>query len=345
MGSLALGNSSNVNVALGAPGNTLALFDVTGNLTLDGTLNVTDSGGFGAGVYRIFNYGGELTNNGMDIGTVPAGMSAGDLSIQTAMANQVNLVNTAGISLNFWDGENGPNNGVIDGGDGIWNNDNSNWTDANGTLNAPWSDGQLPSSRASAAPSPWKKAPASRLPACSSPSTATRSPMLGIEPLNSETVIRVGTGDPGDATMTATIASVLAGTGGLVKEDYGTLVLTGTKIYEGGTFVRGGVLQVAADTNLGNAAGGLVIDDATLRTTGANMISARTVELAGTQGTIDTADGARLTLSGTVSGAASLMKEGLGTLVLNGTNSYDGNTFVNAGRLEGNADSIRQPGQ
>ena len=134
---------------------------------------------------------------------------------------------------------------------------------------------------------------------------------------------------------------MLAGTGGLVKEDYGTLVLTGTKIYEGGTFVRGGVLQVAADTNLGNAAGGLVIDNATLRTTGANMISARAVELAGTQGTIEAANGARLTLSGTVSGAASLVKEGLGTLVLNGTNSYDGNTFVNAGRLEGNADSIR----
>ena len=50
MGSLTLGNFSNVNVALGAPGNTLALFDVTGNLTLDGTLNVTDSGGFGAAI-------------------------------------------------------------------------------------------------------------------------------------------------------------------------------------------------------------------------------------------------------------------------------------------------------
>ena len=70
------------------------------------------------------------------------------------------------------------------------------------------------------------------------------------------------------------------------------------------------------------------------------MISARTVELAGTQGTIDTADGARLTLSGTVSGAASLMKEGNGTLVLNGTNSYAGHTSVNAGTLIGNAGSI-----
>ena len=339
MGSLTLGNSSNVNVALGAPGNTLALFDVTGNLTLDGTLNVTDSGGFGAGVYRIFNYGGALTNNGMAIGTTPAG----DLSIQTAIANQVNLVNTAGVTLNFWDGPNGPNNGVIDGvGAASGTTTNSNWTDADGTLNGPMeSTASLPSSRASAAPSPWKMASSSRSPACSLPSMATQSP----ETRSSCSIARPLSASeremPADATMTATIGSVLYGAGGLVKEDYGTLVLTGTKIYEGGTFVRGGVLQVAADTNLGNAAGGLVIDDATLRTTGANMISARTVELAGTQGTIDTADGARLTLSGTVSGAASLMKEGNGTLVLNGTNSYAGHTSVNAGTLIGNAGSIR----
>ena len=42
-----------------------------------------------------------------------------------------------------------------------------------------------------------------------------------IELLNSETVIRVGTGDPGDATMTATIGSVLYGAGSLVKETTG----------------------------------------------------------------------------------------------------------------------------
>ena len=44
----------------------------------------------------------------MAIGTTPAG----DLSIQTAIANQVDLVNAAGVTLNFWDGPNGPNNGV-----------------------------------------------------------------------------------------------------------------------------------------------------------------------------------------------------------------------------------------
>ena len=104
--------------------------------------------------------------------------------------------------------------------------------------------------------------------------------------------------------------------------------------------MRGGVLQVASDTNLGAATGGLVLDDATLRTT-ADMSSARAVELAGTQGTIETLGGTSLTLSGTVSGAASLVKEGAGTLVLNGTNSYAGNTFVHAGTLVGNVASIR----
>ena len=119
MVSLALGNASNVNVALGAPG-TLALFDVIGNLTLDGLLNVEDLGGFGAGVYRIFDYGGVLTNNSMDIGSTPAGVLASALSMQTAIAGEVNLVNSTVASIfNVWGG-----------GSGVWNTTNSNWTDA-----------------------------------------------------------------------------------------------------------------------------------------------------------------------------------------------------------------------
>ena len=77
--------------------------------------------------------------------------------------------------------------------------------------------------------------------------------------------------------MTATIESVLYGPGALVKHDYGTLILSHTNYYSGGTFVRGGVLQVADDRSLGADTGGLVIDNATLRTT-ADMASARAVE-------------------------------------------------------------------
>ncbi|WP_163317758.1 hypothetical protein, partial [Enterobacter hormaechei] len=68
---------------LGAP-STTRLFNVTGNMTLGGTLNVSDAGGFGAGVYRLFDYGGTLTDNGLAIGARPAGVDASDLLVQTS---------------------------------------------------------------------------------------------------------------------------------------------------------------------------------------------------------------------------------------------------------------------
>jgi len=140
MGALTLNAGSNTNASLGVPGAT-PLFNVTGNLTLGGTLNVSDLGGFGAGIYRLMDYGGVLTNNGLTIGAIPSGTTAANLSVQTGVVNQVNLVNTSGQILNFWDGGNAANqnNGVVNGGNGIWNAASGNWTNQNGTLNAPLS--------------------------------------------------------------------------------------------------------------------------------------------------------------------------------------------------------------
>ena len=64
--------------------------------------------------------------------------------VQTSVANQVNLINVGGATLNFWDGAAGPKfNGAVNGGDGIWQNGsgNDNWTDATGTVNAAYDDG------------------------------------------------------------------------------------------------------------------------------------------------------------------------------------------------------------
>ncbi|KAG1316412.1 hypothetical protein G6F63_016057 [Rhizopus arrhizus] len=84
-------NASQVNVSLGrAPSN--ALFNVGGDLALAGTLNITDQGAFGAGVYRLFDYGGALTTNTLAIGSAPTGITANDLRIQTAVNGQVNLM-------------------------------------------------------------------------------------------------------------------------------------------------------------------------------------------------------------------------------------------------------------
>ena len=48
---------------------------VTGALTLDGVLDITAGPGFGQGTYTLFTASGAITNNGLRLGTVPAGFS------------------------------------------------------------------------------------------------------------------------------------------------------------------------------------------------------------------------------------------------------------------------------
>src|SRR6185436_3057660 len=99
-------------------------------------------GGFSRGVYRLINYGGTLTDNTLLIGGLPAQFAAGDMLISTTTAGQVNLIVSAGgFGLQFWDGAGTVGNGAIDGGTAIWNNAATNWTAADGAVNAPWQGG------------------------------------------------------------------------------------------------------------------------------------------------------------------------------------------------------------
>jgi polygalacturonase len=66
---MSLGGSSKLNYGLGA---NATKTEVTGNLTLGGTLNVADAGGFANNTtYTLFTYDGTLTYNGLTVGTVP----------------------------------------------------------------------------------------------------------------------------------------------------------------------------------------------------------------------------------------------------------------------------------
>ena len=60
--------------ALAGPNDKIA---VTGNLTLDGILNVTNLGGLQAGQYTLLTYTGTLTDNGLSLGTMPGGFTYG----------------------------------------------------------------------------------------------------------------------------------------------------------------------------------------------------------------------------------------------------------------------------
>jgi fibronectin-binding autotransporter adhesin len=100
-GTLTLADTSILNFELNPTDTTVGsnindLVSVTGNLTLDGILNVVaTSGDFLAAttssVWRLFNYTGTLTNNGVTLGTMPT-LTGLVWEIDTTTAGQVNLV-------------------------------------------------------------------------------------------------------------------------------------------------------------------------------------------------------------------------------------------------------------
>jgi fibronectin-binding autotransporter adhesin len=112
------------------------------------------------------------------------------------------------------------------------------------------------------------------------------------------------------------------GVGGLTKSGSGTLTLQGANTYTGQTTVRGGVLSVAADANLGDAgtAAGIVLDGGTLRTT-AGFTSGRSVNASAASGIDVVGEADTLTLNGVVTGAGLITKSGSGTVVLAGANT------------------------
>ena len=87
--SFSLGNDSTLNFGLSTNATRV---DVTSNLTLAGTLNITDAGGFTNGTYTLFTYGGTLTYGSLTVGTVPNTNFV--YTISTNTMRQVNLLVT-----------------------------------------------------------------------------------------------------------------------------------------------------------------------------------------------------------------------------------------------------------
>ncbi|MGJ7507002.1 autotransporter-associated beta strand repeat-containing protein [Variovorax sp. GT1P44] len=316
-GDLALAGASTLNYEFGqagAPGG--ALNDLTvvgGNLTLDGTLNVTTSSGgtFGPGLYRVISYGGTLTDNGLVLGTTPPGSST---FVNTALAGQVNLVNTAGLTLNYWDGASGGFNGRIDGGSGTWQASsagNLNWTEATGAINAPYADGTF----AIFAGTPGTVTVDNSLGAvhASGMQFATGGYVVQGDPITlaaGSNILRVGDGTGAGAGYVATIGSVLGGTGGVDKTDLGTLVLTAANTYSGGTTISAGTLQLGDGVATGSIVGD-VVDNGTLAFNNPGVTN----------------------FAGAISGSGAVHQMG-GTTVLTADSTYGGGTTISAGTLQ-----------
>ena len=329
---------------VGGPLNDLTI--VKGDLVLGGKLDVVTSPGgrFDPGVYRVISYGGALTDNGLAVGSIPSP----SFSLQTAVAGQVNLVNTGGLSLNVWDGSaaSGKNNSKVDGGDGHWQhaNGNNNWTNTLGTPNASYSDASFAIFMAAAG----KVTVDNSLGQVRSGGMQFASDgyrLLGdavelVPDAGGGVTMRVGDGTGPGSGYTATIDAALTGDARLVKTDLGTLVLNGANRHTGGTDINAGTVQIASDTALGAAGTAIGMNGGTLRTT-QNLAQSRAITLGAQGGSVEPQAGTTLTLASSIGGAGSLTKLGDGTAILTGSNSYgsgasvaDGVTLIKAGTLQ-----------
>lgn len=294
MGSLTLSDSSDIEIMVNEPG-TSAFFEVEGDLVLDGRLTIDDGTGvnFGQGVYRLFNYGGTLTDNGLEVVGVPddSRYDIGDIEIQTAIDKQVNIV-VGGEpgpgpdprpDILFWDGPNVIADGVISGGSGTWTNGTENWTTTNGDANHDWGSrfavfqGDAGTVLVNGSNGPISV-------------TGMQFAVDGYRIVGDaitlaaeETLIRVGDGSQAGANYVATIASDLRGDGALIKDDLGTLVLTGNNSYRGDTIVRAGTLVGDTDSirnNIGNN-GHVVFNQADDKVFAGNIYGRGTMEKSG----------------------------------------------------------------
>jgi len=303
MRDLSMTGNTIVDARLGAE-NATALFDVAGDLTLDGTINVTNVGGFGQGIYRIFTYGGALDDRGLELGTIPEGYDADNLAVQTSVAGQVNVVADSpdyGPVL-FWDGDDvaNHNNRRVDGGDGVWRRGGNAFTDANGIANG------------SMYPHPGFVVFTGQ---AGNVSVVTGYGEIHPDGMQfavdgyrisgeliswdaGDRIVRVGDGTTAGAGYTAEIANQIGGPGRLVKTDLGTLILSGENAYSGGTLVQDGTLlvngsildvEVGVDGRLGGT--GTIENDANVLGTLAagNSIGTLTIE-----GDLTMAAGSRL---------------------------------------------------
>lgn len=162
-------------------------------------------------------------------------------------------------------------------------------------------------------------------------SSGTLALMSNFSTSRSFTLSGAGTIDTGPDT--ATLNGVISGTGPLVKTGGGTLALTNTNLYTGGTTINGGTVLVNSASSLGAAGGSLTINGGTLQVA-TGYTSTRAIALGSATSSITVNSGQTLTSNGIVSGTGTLNKDGTGTLILgSGANTYTGGTVINGGTL------------
>ncbi|HEX7921922.1 MAG TPA: autotransporter-associated beta strand repeat-containing protein [Bradyrhizobium sp.] len=122
--------------------------------------------------------------------------------------------------------------------------------------------------------------------------------------------------DIANAANNFSVSQSLTGNGALTKAGTGTLTLTGSNSYIGGTTISAGTLQLGNGSTTGSITGD-VVNNGILAVNRSNTY----------------------TLGGNISGSGAFVQSGPGTTILTGTNSYGGGTTLTAGILSVSSDT------
>ncbi len=127
-------------------------------------------------------------------------------------------------------------------------------------------------------------------------------------------VLTVGNGNNGGGIFRGMIIDHITGSGliAVTKMGTGTITLSGTNSFTGGTLIVGGALQMGDGTSANGAVIGGITNNAELAF--ANPFDQN--------------------YSNTISGSGVVMKTGSGTLTFSGTNTYTGGTTISGGTLQ-----------
>ncbi|WP_379062495.1 autotransporter-associated beta strand repeat-containing protein [Mesorhizobium sp. UC74_2] len=137
----------------------------------------------------------------------------------------------------------------------------------------------------------------------------------------------------------AGIAADITGAGGLTKTGAGTLTLSGQNDYTGTTTISQGTLGASVAHSFSarsavSVAAGASLDLGSLDQIIGTLSGAGSVALGSGNLTVD--ETSNSTFSGSLSGGGSFTKSGSGKLMLSGTSTYTGQTFVKQGTLSVN---------
>jgi len=133
------------------------------------------------------------------------------------------------------------------------------------------------------------------------------------------------------------VSGVIGGANPIIKSGDGTLILSGSNIFTGGITIADGVVSVSSNANLGAASAPLTFAGGILQVTGTALsnLNSRTVNWTTFAGGLDIVEASNtFKITSAISGAGAMIKNGAGTLILTGSNTFTGGTIINDGSLQ-----------